>query len=357
MRRLRVSFVADTDGWGGAEVWLLHHLRRARAHGVDASVVCAEPVADRFRPFVPEDRLAVVPLARHVREAPETAAALRRQAPDVVHVNLVDPASNAASLVAALGTAPATATLHLPGETGQGAQRAALAALYGELSVLLTPCAAGADQVRTELAEPRNGVVVTVNGVDIPAWPHGPRRRDGVPTRIGVHARLTRQKGLDVLVEAVRLMVDDGVSLELGIGGRGREEEALRTAASGLPVTFRGWVGEPRRFLAGLDVFCLPSRAEALPLALLEAMADGLPCVATDVGDVRRRVGGAVDVVPPEDPRALATALTALARDPARRVRRGARARAWAEQRLDAADMVATTYGLLREAARSTASP
>src|SRR3712207_9265260 len=74
-----------------------------------------------------------------------------------------------------------------------------------------------------------------------------------------------------------------------------------------LPIfTVTGWVEDRRAFLAGLDVFCLPSRSEALPLALLEAMAEGLPCVATDVGDVARRVGGAVEGVPPEDPGALA---------------------------------------------------
>src|SRR4051794_37832029 len=95
MRPLRVCFVADTENWGGAEVWLVHHLRRAAQHGVEASVVCAEPVADRFRPRVPSERLQVVPLARETPAAPYTEAALRRLSPDLVHVNLVDPASNA----------------------------------------------------------------------------------------------------------------------------------------------------------------------------------------------------------------------------------------------------------------------
>jgi glycosyltransferase involved in cell wall biosynthesis len=352
MRRLRVSLVADTESWGGAEVWLVHHLRRAERHGVEASVVCAAEVADRFRAWLPEHRLEVVPLARHAAAAPATAAALARQAPDVVHVNLVDPASNAATLAAALGTAPTTATLHLAGDTGPGAARAALAGLYGDLAVLLTPSQAGADQVRGELAEPRGGVEVTCNGVDVPERPHGPAGHR--PPRVGVHARLTRQKGIDVLLEAVRRLA--GVPLEVVVGGSGRDEAALRSAAAGLPVRFVGWVPDPRRFLAGLDVFCLPSRAEALPLALLEAMAEGLPCVATDVGDVRRRVGGAVLVVPPEDPGALAGALAGLLADADGRAALGARARACAEAHLDADEMVAVTYGLLREAARSTAS-
>jgi glycosyltransferase involved in cell wall biosynthesis len=354
MRPLRVSFVADTESWGGAEVWLAHHLRGAPDHDVEASVVCAEQVADRFRPLVPVGRLAVVPLARHAASAPATEAALLGQSPDVVHVNLVDPASNAASIAAGLATAPTTATLHLAGDTGDIGLRARLAGLYGELSVLVTASEEGARQVRTELAEPRGGVVVGCNGVEVPVRPHGPAGR--WPPRVGVHARLTRQKGIDVLLEAVRRVVGARWPVDVVIGGAGRDEAALRAAAAGLPVRFAGWVTEPRDFLAGLDVFCLPSRVEALPLALLEAMAEGLPCVATDVGDVRSRLGDAVLVVPPEDPVALADALTGLLADPPGRATLGARARRCAELHLDAADMVARTYHLLWQAAQSTAS-
>lgn len=350
MRPLRVSFVADSDAWGGAEVWLAHHLRRAAEHGIEASLVCAEPVADRFRSVVAEGRLTVVPVARHATLAPATAAALRAQAPDVVHVNLVDPASNAASIAAAQAIAPTTATLHLLGDVGDGARRASLAALYGDLAVLLTTAEEAAEQVRTQLAEPRGGVVATCNGVDVPSRPQGPAGR--LVPRVGVHARLTRQKGLDVLIEAVPEVLAAGVPMEVCIGGAGREETALRSAAAGLPVRFTGFVSEPRRFLRDLDVFCHPSRSDALPLSLLEAMAEGLPCVTSDVGDVRRRVGHATLVVPPEDPDAVAAALVRLLRDPALRASLGTEARDCVERHLDADDMVATTYGLLRRAAR-----
>src|SRR4051812_9252586 len=157
MRTLRVSFVADTEAWGGAETWLVHHLRRARRHDVEPSVVCAEPVADRFRPWVPAGSLAVVPLARHAVQAPATAAALAAQEPDVVLVNLVDPGSNAATMAAALAVAPTAAMLHLPGATGEGRERDSLAPLYGDLAILLTPSEAGARPGRAELTEPPGG--------------------------------------------------------------------------------------------------------------------------------------------------------------------------------------------------------
>jgi hypothetical protein len=104
--------------------------------------------------------------------------------------------------------------------------------------------------------------------------------------------RLTAQKGFDVLLEAVRRLVADGVRLQLLLGGEGRERRALERQAAGLPVRFTGFEAEPRRLFAQADVFALPSRVEALPLVLVEAVSAGLPAVATDVGDVREALGG-----------------------------------------------------------------
>ena len=348
---LRVSFVVDSEGWGGAEIWLVQHLRRAATHGVAASVVCAEEVVDRLRPEVPPGRLTAVPLVRHREKAPATRAALEEQAPDLVLVNLVDPASNAAALDAALTVAPTAAVLHLVGDLGP--DPAALAARYADLAVFLTPSEEGAALVRSVLggtgfAVPRGGIVVTCNGVDVPVDPQGPAGHR--PVRVGGFGRLTRQKGYDVLLDAVRVLIDREVELEVVLGGAGREEAALKRAATGLPVTFTGWVSDPRVFFAGLDVFCLPSRTEALPLALLEAMAEGLPCVATDVGDVVTRLGGAVEVVPVEDAVALADALQGLLEDGPRAAALGRAARARVVAGHDAATMVAGTFAALHRA-------
>ncbi|WP_138734801.1 glycosyltransferase family 4 protein, partial [Modestobacter excelsi] len=159
--------------------------------------------------------------------------------------------------------------------------------------------------------------------------------------------RLTAQKGFDVLLEAVAGLVADDVDLELVIAGRGRDEDGLRAAAAGLPVTFAGHVDDVPAFLAGLDLFCLPSRREALPLALLEAMAAGLPCVATDVGDVAVAVGGDAVVVPAGDAGSLAGALSVLLADAGLRADLGARARARAVREMDADLMARRTFALL----------
>ncbi|HJX42598.1 MAG TPA: glycosyltransferase, partial [Geodermatophilus sp.] len=146
---MRVSFVADSSAWGGAEVWLAHHLRRAEGSGVTASLVCSEPVAAGFAGF-PVDR-AVVPLTRHAAEAPAVRAALTAQRPDVVVVNLVDPASNTAAVAAAQEVAPTVGVLHLVGDTRAGEERAALVALYRRMAGVVSPSTEGRDQLVGEL--------------------------------------------------------------------------------------------------------------------------------------------------------------------------------------------------------------
>jgi glycosyltransferase involved in cell wall biosynthesis len=158
----------------------------------------------------------------------------------------------------------------------------------------------------------------------------------------------------------VRVLDRQGLAVELVIGGVGRDAEKLRAAAAGLPARFCGFVSHPRRFLAGVDLFCLSSRREALPLVLLEAMAEGLPCVATDLGDVRRAVGEAAVVVPPGNVTALTAALRDLLADPGRGHLLGLRARALAERAFDADLMARRTFAVLdrvRRGAEDLAGP
>jgi len=354
--RPRVTLVCDSENWGGAEVYLTHLLRRAAGLGWDAGLVAAAPLASRFADIVPAGRLTAVPLARHTADAPAVRTAVAAGRPDVVLVNLVDPGSNAAAVAAAQAVAPAVGVLHLAGDTGSGPDRARLATLYARLAAVLTPATAARPRLIADLGLPPGRVAVVPNGVDIPAAPAGPAG-NRVP-RVGALGRLTAQKGFDVLAAAVRELAGRGVPVEVVIGGAGREEERLRAAATGLPVRFPGFVDDARAFLAGLDLFCLSSRHEALPLVLLEAMSEGLPCVATDVGDVRVAVGEAAVVVPPTDPLALADALGELLADPDRRAELGRRARGRAERDFNADRMARRTFALLaRAAGRCPAGP
>jgi glycosyltransferase involved in cell wall biosynthesis len=128
-------------------------------------------------------------------------------------------------------------------------------------------------------------------------------------------------KGQDLILDAVRTLARSGVHVRATLIGEGRHRPALevRARASGLEaqVEFTGEIrerAELRRRLDAADLFVFPSRAEGLPRALIEAMARGLPCVATAVGGIR-------ELLPPEalcpvgDADALAARIAAVARD------------------------------------------
>lgn len=147
--------------------------------------------------------------------------------------------------------------------------------------------------------------------------------------------RLGPVKGLDVLCEAVGLIGED-VNLRVAIIGPGDRHQFDSHLTRPDRITFAGPV--EHHDLAGLlkasDAFVLPSRWEGLPIVILEAMAAGLPVVATDVGGVAEAVEDGVTgiVVPAEDPDALALALERLAQSPQQRAEMGHNARQRAER-------------------------
>lgn len=155
-------------------------------------------------------------------------------------------------------------------------------------------------------------------------------RRDSTPLVVGTVASLAQPyKGVDVLLRAARLAHTSGHYIRLLIVGGGRYQSDLESLAESFElqgaVTFTGQVppGEPvRTHLDHMDIFCLPSRTEGLPRALIEAMARGLPCIATRVGGIPDLLGPA-ELVPPDNPEALAHALIRLARDPTLRASLG----------------------------------
>jgi glycosyltransferase involved in cell wall biosynthesis len=112
--------------------------------------------------------------------------------------------------------------------------------------------------------------------------------QNGTPKTIVCAARLSRAKRLDLLLEALALLVRSHSDWRCLILGAGPLEEELREQARRLGlnqfVTFVGHVADVRPYLRTADLFVLSSEKEGLPLALLEAMAFGVPAVVTDVG-------------------------------------------------------------------------
>ncbi|WP_437990467.1 glycosyltransferase [Sorangium sp. So ce145] len=170
---------------------------------------------------------------------------------------------------------------------------------------------------------------------------------------IGTAARIHPHKKLDELLAALRLVAPRLPPHVLRIAGgveRGAEAHAeeLRRMAAGLSVEWVGELADTRAFLRELDVFALIAEPAGCPNASLEAMAEGLPVVATAVGGMSEQVDDGVTgrLVPPGDAEALAAALVELGADPARRARMGAAGWERARERFSLERMVADYVGV-----------
>ncbi|MCU0867060.1 MAG: glycosyltransferase family 4 protein [Planctomycetes bacterium] len=194
------------------------------------------------------------------------------------------------------------------------------------------------------------------NGVDLRRFAPGPAVTAPV---VGTIGGLRPEKDHDNLLTAVARL---GADVRVRIVGGGALLEPLRQRAQALGlgerVTFVGPVRDTAPHYHELAVFVLSSRTEQMPIAMLEAMASGLPVVATDVGDVRGMLPGSATacVVPKEDPAALAAALRPLLTDAALRARLGADNRAVAEQRYELASCYERFAAVYRAACRSPRS-
>lgn len=158
-------------------------------------------------------------------------------------------------------------------------------------------------------------------------------RTDPEQRRVLFAGRLCHDKGVDTLLEAVRLLQLHGVQADYVLAGDGETEEA-KIVALQLPqsdqVKVTGWLSKEQLHdeLHKASVFCLPSHVEGMPMALLQAMGHGLACIVTPVGAmadlIRDQVNGMV--VPVGDTQRLAQAMDTLLASAALRARLGEQA-------------------------------
>jgi glycosyltransferase involved in cell wall biosynthesis len=249
-------------------------------------------------------------------------AALRPLQPDVLHTHNPNPHLYGSAAAQLLGVPVVVHTKH-----GRNRPAHRPAVLVNRLASCLTDCVVAvshdaADVAREVERVPRRKLRVIHNGIDVPAGAPQRRPAAGAVLRAVHVARLNPIKDQDTLLRAVRRVVDAEPRFELDVIGDGPRREELLALRSELRLTghvrFLGYRDDVPELLTGRGLFLLSSLSEGISLTLLEAMAAGLPVVATAVGGNPEVVvpGQTGLLVPPRDPDRLAAAILSLIRDP-----------------------------------------
>ncbi len=327
--------------------------------GVDVGAVCASgEVAGRFRAAGVD--AAVIPLRTSwdARGASRVWSHVRGS--DVVHAE-----DRRSGLWLRLGPRPRPGgvrvyTVHglpdeflpVPGQQRRPGLRATLAyrgldaALCRRADAVVVPSSAFAQLLASRVGFPIDKLTVIPHGVDVPERPVRPG------SLVAGAALLDPVKGMDVFLRAAARLHRTRPEVRFAIFGSGPEADALTSLAQRLgivdAVEFPGFVPIADA-LPRIEIFVVSSYLESGPLTLLEAMAAGVPVVATSVGGVPEiAVDGTAQLVPPGDDAALAEAIARLLDDPRLRARQAEAARAHVLSAYTAAASARATLDLYR---------
>jgi len=329
---------------GGAENLLLSILRKLDPERF-ASVVCCigergalgDQVLDMGFPLTELHLLDKGGMDRRV--VPALVDLIRRERVDLVHSHLYH-ANFYGRLAARKAGVAAVASIHNT-YTKHKLHRQLINWYLGRHTAAII---AGSEEIKRDVVRydhvPESLVEVIPNSVDL-SRSHSALSREQARERLGIPAnaivlgtvgRLEEQKGHRYLIEALGLLRTQGVNALLLLVGEGREGPALKalTASLGLEqqVMFLGTRDDLGDLFRAMDLFVMPSLWEGLSLAMLSAMAAGLPVVATSVGGVPQVLGEDEYgfTVPSGDAAALAARIAQCLADPSGMAHLGAKA-------------------------------
>lgn len=316
---MHLAVYADAAERGGAEVAMGNLLERLRPD-IEVTILGPEPeVVQWLAARRPGTRYAVLPAVRdrtEVRAMWQTRRALRRLRPDLVHFNLCSMSSCQWAILA---------TMTIPGQRFVVMEHSPVATWSSASRVLKKVTSRRADahvtvghraaRIIEELGDlPQGSLEVIHSGVPFVEPSAAPPTRSGDFT-IGMLSRHDPVKGIDL---AIRVVAELGAGYRLIVVGDGPQRPELEALAAELGVTdrveLRPFDECARDLYPTFDVYLLPSRLEAFPVTVQEAMQAGVPVVAADVGSVREAVDDAETglVVPAGDVGAMVDAVRRL---------------------------------------------
>lgn len=355
---MRLTVVIGSLDVGGSERQVVELVRAAGAQQVTCSIVCLShegPLAQEAR--AAGARVVAIGLNRPWKlwRIWALARALRDTQPDAVY----------ALLFWGYGLGLPTAALATP-RAVRVAGRRSLPPEDRPRHLVWLPLRRLADRCsHAVVANSRSGAVdwlraspglagrlhVVANGARLPPKPADPPAAR--PLRLVCVANFTWYKAHDVLLDALAALPDDVPEWRITLIGEGPDRAALTAQAERLGLTSRvefvGRRNDVERYLDGSHLAVLTSRTEGMPNAVLEAMAHGVPVVATGVGGVSELLStGAGRTVPPDDPLGLAVALDGMLRDAEAQRAAGAEGRRLATEVYSISAMCNTTLDIMR---------
>ena len=360
---LQLLLVVDSLEVGGAERHVVDLAAALCRKGHEVEVACS--VAGGLAQRLQEAGVPFRPLTERLvkrRVSPAYARGvgrlLREKAFDLVHAHIY--ASAVAAAIATRKTGPRLViTEHTEASWQTWWTRRVSRWAHGRSSHTI----AVSTPIRRRLIEkdrvPPDRVSLIPNAV-IPAPDDPPNLSGTLPDGwleeplVGVVARLQPEKGVATFLKAAALVSKASPRARFLVVGDGPLREELRDLVGRLGVEdrvrFLGYRTEARALIRLLDVLVVPSLTEGSPLIVLEAMAAGVPVVASAVGGVpdQARHGEEGLLVPPGDPEALAGAMDELLRDPRRARRLGAAGRRRTENGFSHETLVRRIEGVYR---------
>ena len=349
-RPLRVLHVVR-PAEGGIRQHVVSLLQQADTGRVSASLAAPPAFLQSLPPF-PNVTASPINIAPRFAPGADFLAAWRlaglARRVDVLHAHGLR-AGWVASLAHRLRPFPLVVTAHNVAAGGGWLPRLGVARIGREAAALLAVSQAVADSLISQGVPPGNLRVVP-NGVDLAHFAALPERAgmrrqwgldEGVFT-VACIARLSPEKGVDVLLAALRLRPE----MTCLVAGSGPEQGALEASlreTGARNVRLLGRVTDTRELLAVADALAVPSRTEGQGIVALEALAAGVPVVASRVGGLAEMLteGQTALLAPPDAPRALADALGRLAGDAALRMALTEQGRALVQARYDVRQMAA----------------
>ena len=298
------------EGRGGVKQFILNAVNSLDPDLYEQSVLSVGPITggdlglDLHGPVVGRgDPLSLVLAASRLEHT------IRRLAPDVVHIHC----NNGLGLLYAAAARRAGCAVRVCHSHNTAVEDGCAAKRI--MSFMLKRCFASAPTQRVACSDLAGAYLfgsheftVVHNGIDVVRFAFDPNARRDIRAQYGIDDKAMvlgnigsgiPVKNAGFIIDLVRVLVDSGKDVHTLLVGSGEEIAVLHNRAIDGRVSdrvhFVGAVGDAWRYYSAMDAFLLPSFYEGLPISLIEAQANGLPCVASDAVSAESNVVGLVD--------------------------------------------------------------